>query len=92
MPSLPPPPSVVPPFPCVCSYALLPYLYTQFLAANASGAPIMRPLFYEFPEEAGIFETQHTFMLGEPTVKWRGACHPRRACARCSPLLSRPPT
>ncbi|PSC68247.1 putative glucan 1,3-alpha-glucosidase [Micractinium conductrix] len=45
-------------------YALLPYLYTQFLAANASGAPIMRPLFYEFPEEAGIFETQHTFMLG----------------------------
>lgn len=45
-------------------YALLPYLYTQFLLANGSGAPIMRPLFYDFPAEADVFALQHTFMLG----------------------------
>lgn len=45
-------------------YALLPYLYTQFLAANGTGAPIMRPLFYEFPEQPDTFQEQHTFMLG----------------------------
>jgi hypothetical protein len=52
------------PFRCTARYALLPYLYTQFLAANASGAPVMRPLFYEFPEEPDFFAEQHNFMLG----------------------------
>lgn len=50
--------------PPLCRYALLPYLYTQFLLANGSGAPIMRPLFYDFPAEADVFALQHTFMLG----------------------------
>ena len=46
-------------------YALLPYLYTLFLHANGTGAPIMRPLFYEFPAEPAAAAVQHSFMLGE---------------------------
>ena len=33
-------------------YRLLPYLYTVFHAATTSGAPIIRPLVYEFPADA----------------------------------------
>lgn len=45
-------------------YALLPYIYTLFRAANATGAPIMRPLWYEFPDQADLFAEQHAYMLG----------------------------
>lgn len=45
-------------------YALMPYLYTLFRFANTSGAPVMRPLWYEFPDNAATFGTQEEFMLG----------------------------
>ena len=45
-------------------YRILPYLYTQFLHANATGAPIMRPLWYEFPEDNEIGDEDKIFMLG----------------------------
>ncbi len=45
-------------------YRILPYLYTLFAAANGTGAPIMRPLWYEFPEEEGLFSEDQSFMLG----------------------------
>ena len=51
-------------------YALLPYLYTLFLHANATGAPIMRPLWYEFPEDPSTLGVQESFMLGG----WVGGC------------------
>jgi alpha 1,3-glucosidase len=45
-------------------YALLPYLYTQFRHANLTGAPILRPLWFDFPEQAGLFAAEDAFMLG----------------------------
>ena len=49
-------------------YRLLPYIYTLFLHANVSGTPIMRPLWYEFPEDGAIVEEDHVFMLGDALV------------------------
>ena len=34
-------------------YALLPYIYTLFRHANTSGAPVLRPLWHEFPDNKG---------------------------------------
>ena len=45
-------------------YQLAPYLYTLFEDAAATGAPVMRPTWYEFPEDPDAFETQESFMLG----------------------------
>ncbi|CAG9463759.1 unnamed protein product [Pedinophyceae sp. YPF-701] len=48
-------------------YRLMPYLYTTFREANVTGAPVMRPLWYEFPTDpkaaAGDY-TERTFMVG----------------------------
>lgn len=35
-------------------YRLLPYLYSTFREANVTGAPVMRPMFYEFPSESDV--------------------------------------
>jgi alpha 1,3-glucosidase len=45
-------------------YRLLPYLYTLFRAANATGAPIMRPLWWEFPADAVAPPLDDQFMVG----------------------------
>lgn len=45
-------------------YALLPYIYTLFRAANETGEPIIRPMFYEFPHESSILAVDHQLMLG----------------------------
>ena len=34
-------------------YALLPYMYTLFRHANTTGVPLLRPLWYEFPDNKG---------------------------------------
>lgn len=44
-------------------YALLPYIYTQFRKSHLTGEPIMRPLWYEFPEQK-FFEVEDQFMFG----------------------------
>ncbi|KFM25547.1 Neutral alpha-glucosidase AB [Auxenochlorella protothecoides] len=46
-------------------YRILPQLYTLFLHANATGAPIMRPLWWEFPGDALIYAVHNAFMLGD---------------------------
>jgi len=44
-------------------YALLPYLYTLFWNNHLSGEPIIRPMWYHFPED-DLFEHQEQFMMG----------------------------
>mmetsp|Transcript_37728 Transcript_37728/g.84060 ORF Transcript_37728/g.84060 Transcript_37728/m.84060 type:complete len:895 (-) Transcript_37728:499-3183(-) len=45
-------------------YALLPYMYTLFRAANTSGLPVVRPLWFEFPHQKDIFSEEKQFLLG----------------------------
>lgn len=46
-------------------YALLPYLYTLFRWGNLTGQPIMRPLWYEFPNDSNVFDMDDAFMFGD---------------------------
>jgi alpha-glucosidase len=43
---------------------LLPYLYGLFRECEQSGAPIWRPLFYEFPGDAEAARTEDQLMIG----------------------------
>ena len=49
---------------CAHRYALLPYLYTLFYGAHMEGSPIMRALWYEFPDQDPLFTTDDVFMFG----------------------------
>ena len=65
---------------------LLPYLYTLFEEAHASGAPILRPLLFEFPDDATTYSADDEFMLGSallvapiarPGIEYRHVYLPR---------------
>jgi alpha-glucosidase len=43
---------------------LVPLLYTLLWRAHSHHEPVLRPLFYDFPEQAGSYEEQDAFMLG----------------------------
>lgn len=45
-------------------YRLLPYLYTLFWEAATTGAPILRPLLYHFPNDLKTFTLCDQVMLG----------------------------
>ena len=45
-------------------YRLVPYLYALLREANVSGAPIMRPLVYEFQDDPRAWDESFEFMLG----------------------------
>lgn len=45
-------------------YRLLPYLYTLFVTAAETGAPIARPLVYHFPQDPHCHTASFDFMLG----------------------------
>ncbi len=45
-------------------YRLLPYIYTVMAEASSTGIPAMRPMVFEFPEEAPFAETDDEFMFG----------------------------
>ena len=45
-------------------YRLLPHLYSLEREAHVSGAPIMRPLVYEFQDDPKVYEIDDTFMFG----------------------------
>jgi alpha-glucosidase len=44
--------------------SLIPYLYGLFHEAERSGAPIWRPLFYEFPEDPAAAAVEDELMVG----------------------------
>lgn len=46
-------------------YALLPYWYTLFREHSLSGAPPMRPIWFEFPAEEKFFEEEKAWMVGD---------------------------
>lgn len=55
-------------------YKFLPYLYTHFREHERTGAPVMRPLWYEFPNDKQTYLNSDEFMLGSdilvaPVVK-----------------------
>jgi alpha-D-xyloside xylohydrolase len=45
-------------------YQLMPYYYEQAKAASAAGHPMLRPLFFEFPEDAGSWLVDDQYMFG----------------------------
>ncbi|CAD7695526.1 unnamed protein product [Ostreobium quekettii] len=51
-------------------YILFPYLYTLFRVANVSGTPVMRPMWYEFPNEANAFDLEEQFRFGTAILVW----------------------
>ncbi len=45
-------------------YALMPYFWSLFERASAHHEPIIRPTFYDFPDDANCFTDSDDFMLG----------------------------
>ncbi|BBI31219.1 glycoside hydrolase family 31 protein [Cohnella abietis] len=45
-------------------YALIPYVYTQAKLSAESGYPMLRTLFFEFPEDAGSWLVEDQYMFG----------------------------
>lgn len=45
-------------------YRLMPYLYTLFWQAHETGAPVFRPLLYEFPDDPALAHLDDQVMLG----------------------------
>lgn len=45
-------------------YTLVPYMYSLLFEASISGAPILRPLVYEFQNDPNVTEESFEFMLG----------------------------
>jgi alpha-glucosidase len=45
-------------------YTLMPYLWTLFERASARHEPIIRPTFYDFPDDAHCYADCDDFMLG----------------------------
>jgi len=44
---------------------LLPYLYTLFEECHRTGAPILRPLFWAYPEDEATYSMDDEFLCGE---------------------------
>jgi alpha-glucosidase len=58
-------------------YQLQPYLYSVFHAAVATGAPVLRPLLWGFPEDPRTRSIEDEVMLGDAVLA-APVCHPGR--------------
>ncbi|HEY9620772.1 MAG TPA: TIM-barrel domain-containing protein [Crinalium sp.] len=56
-------------------YRLLPYLYTLFWQSSTTGAPILRPLLYDFPNDPKTYTLHDQVMLG-PSLMAAPICRP----------------
>ncbi len=45
-------------------YRLLPYIYSTFVEASRSGAPVLRPLLYHFQGDRQARDTEDAYLLG----------------------------
>jgi alpha-glucosidase len=45
-------------------YRLLPYIYTLFWEATSTGAPVLRPLLYHFPNDPHTYKLSDQVLLG----------------------------
>ncbi|MCA1614707.1 MAG: DUF4968 domain-containing protein [Acidobacteria bacterium] len=45
-------------------YRLLPYLYTLFREHTETGAPVMRPLWFEYPEDQRTYTIEDQYLVG----------------------------
>ena len=45
-------------------YALMPYIYAQAKDSSARGFPMVRPLFFEFPNDPGAWSVDDQYMFG----------------------------
>ncbi|GAM26216.1 hypothetical protein SAMD00019534_093910 [Acytostelium subglobosum LB1] len=45
-------------------YTLLPFYYTLFYQAHALGTPVVRPLFFEFPNDPNTYALDTQFLVG----------------------------
>ena len=45
-------------------YAQSHYMYNLFFESSRTGLPIVRPMWYEFPQDEMTFDLQHQFMFG----------------------------
>ena len=45
-------------------YALLPFWYTQFYRAHATGSPVMTPLWVDFPTDEATFGMEDQWLVG----------------------------
>lgn len=46
-------------------YRLLPYLYTLFQEASSNGTPVMRPLYFHYPQDSQACDVEDAFLVGE---------------------------
>lgn len=57
-------------------YQLLPYLYTLFYQHEQTGQPVLRPLWYEYPNDVKTYLTDNEYLIGRDLlvapVLWEG--------------------
>lgn len=46
-------------------YSLLPYWYSTFYSAYSTGMPVMRPMFFNFPDDEATFKMDDQWMVGD---------------------------
>jgi alpha-glucosidase len=60
-------------------YRLLPYSYTLFWESSLTGAPVLRPLLYHFPDDPATYQIHDQVMLG-PWLMAAPVYQPGRVC------------